>query len=742
MAKYTKDIPIVGMHCASCVSVVERALKKLPGVLEANVNLATESATIISDKVITPTDLSAVVAAVGYQAIVTENYTWDQQQLDKNIALKKLQTKVIISLFFGALLLWGTFPGLNMFAPSFLKNFYVQLILAIPVQLWAAVALYHSAWQALKKGQANMDTLVVIGTSVAFVYSVVVTLLPDFVMSLGIEVMPYFDASVLIIALILLGRYLEAKAKLNTSTAIKKLIGLQAKTARVLKGDKEIDLPIEQVRVGDIIRVRPGEKIPVDGVIVSGVSAVDESMITGESLPLDKKVGDRVIGATINKNGSFNFQTSKVGADTMLAQIIKLVAQAQGSKAPIQRLADLIATYFVPIVLVLSAVTFVIWFIFGPEPALTRALLNMVAVLIIACPCAMGLATPTAIMVATGRAAQNGILIKDAASLELAHKVQVVIFDKTGTLTQGRPQITDIVPLVDMSDKDILQMAASLENNSEHALATCIVQAALDQKLEFLNIDNWQAIPGKGIKGEVKNSKLFFGNRALMQENSLSYPEDKIADLESQGKTVMLLARDKQVLAYLAVADVVKDSAKSAIAALQAQGITTVMLTGDNQLAANSIAKTLGIDEVIAEVLPDDKAKVVKSWQAKHKVVAMVGDGVNDAPALAVADVGIAMSSGTDVAMESASITLVNKDLHSVALALNLSKKTINTIRMNLFWAFAYNIILIPVAMGALYPWFGVLLNPILASAAMALSSVSVVLNSLRLKKIKIHPVK
>lgn len=738
MAKYTKDIPIVGMHCASCVRVVERALKKIPGVSEANVNLATESATIIADKIIAPADLSAAVAGAGYQAIVTENYTWDQQQLDKNIALKKLQIKVIVSLFCGALLLWGTFPGLEMSAPSFLKNFYVQLILAVPIQLWAAASLYKSAWQALKKGQANMDTLVVIGTTVAFIYSLAVTLWPNFFMSLGVEMMPYFDASVLIIALILLGRYLEAKAKLNTSTAIKKLIGLQAKTARVLRAEKEIDLPIEHVKVGDIIRVRPGEKIPVDGIIVSGQSAVDESMITGESLPLDKKVGDRVIGATINKTGSFNFQASKVGTDTMLAQIIKLVAQAQGSKAPIQRLADLIAAYFVPIVLVLALLTFIIWFIFGPEPVLTRALLNMVAVLIIACPCAMGLATPTAIMVATGRAAQNGILIKDAASLELAHKVQVVIFDKTGTLTKGQPQITDIVTLADMADKDILQLVASLENNSEHALATCIVQAALDQKLDFLTIDNWQAIPGKGISGKINNSQLFFGNRSLMQENNFVYPEDKITSLESQGKTVMLLAQDKQVLALVAVADVVKDSAKSAISDLQAQGITTVMLTGDNKLAANFIARALGIDEVVAEVLPDDKAKVVKSWQAKHKVVAMVGDGINDAPALAVSDVGIAMSSGTDVAMESAGITLVNKDLHSVVLALDLSRKTISTIRLNLFWAFAYNIILVPVAMGALYPWFGILLNPILASAAMALSSVSVVLNSLRLKKIKI----
>ncbi len=738
MAKYTKDIPIVGMHCASCVRVVERALKKLPGVLEANVNLATESATVTADKEISPSDLSAAVAAVGYQAIVTENYTWDQQQLDKNIALKKLRTKVVVSLFFGTLLLWGTFPGLDMLAPAFLKIFYLQLILALPVQIWAAAALYQSAWQALKKGQSNMDTLVVIGTSVAFIYSLLVTLFPTFVMSLGVEVMPYFDASVLIIALILLGRYLEAKAKLNTSTAIKKLIGLQAKTARVVRGEKEIDLPIEQVRVGDIIRVRPGEKIPVDGVIVSGQSAVDESMITGESLPLDKKVGDRIIGATINKTGSFNFQASKVGADTMLAQIIKLVAQAQGSKAPIQRLADLIASYFVPIVLVLAAATFILWFTLGPEPVLTRALLNMVAVLIIACPCAMGLATPTAIMVATGRAAQHGILIKDAASLELAHKVQVVIFDKTGTLTQGRPQITDIVPLADISEEGVLQISASLENNSEHALATCIVQSALDKHLEFLTIDGWQAVPGKGITGKIKNSKLFFGNKVLMQENNLLYPENRVTSLESQGKTVMLLARDTEVLAILAVADVVKDSAKSAIAALQAQGITTVMLTGDNKLAATSIAKTLGIDEVVAEVLPNEKAKVVKSWQAKHQVVAMVGDGVNDAPALAVADVGIAMSSGTDVAMESASITLVNKDLNSVALALSLSKKTISTIRMNLFWAFGYNIILIPVAMGVLYPWFGIVLNPILASAAMALSSVSVVLNSLRLKKIKI----
>jgi Cu+-exporting ATPase len=740
MQTYKKDLPIIGMHCASCVRVVERSLKKIPGVVQADVNLATESANITFTDQVTVKALADAVASVGYRAIIDDDYTWEQRQTDKYQALNRLQIKVIVSLGIGALLLLATFPGLEIFAPLWLKNFYIQLILATPIQIWAAASFYKAAWAAFKKRQANMDTLVVLGTTVAFLYSVFVTLMPSFVMSLGVESMPYFDASVLIIALILLGRYLEAKAKLNTSTAIKKLLGLQAKTARVLKDGKEVDLPIEQVVVGDIIKVRPGEKIPVDGFIIEGESAVDESMLTGESLPINKKDGDKVIGATINKTGSFSMKTSKVGADTMLAQIIKLVTNAQGSKAPIQRLADIISSYFVPVVIFLAIVTFIIWFIFGPDPSLAMALLNMVAVLIIACPCAMGLATPTAIMVATGRAAQHGILIKDAASLELAHKVEVVIFDKTGTLTQGRPQVTDIISIVnDIDEKEVLQLAASLEDRSEHALATCIVQEALDKNLDILPVVKFQALPGKGISGLVKDKQLFFGNKKMMQELGFSFPVDKIQALEEQAKTVMLLAVDQKIIAYLAVADVIKDSAKNAVASLQAQGIITVMLTGDNQATANSVANSLGIDQVIAEVLPQDKVQVVKNWQAKKKIVAMVGDGINDAPALMTADIGMAMSTGTDVAMESASITIVNKDLNSVALALNLSKKTIHTIKMNLFWAFGYNIVLIPVAMGVLYPFWQILLNPILASAAMALSSVSVVLSSLRLKKIKIN---
>jgi Cu+-exporting ATPase len=635
-------------------------------------------------------------------------------------------------------------------APMILQNFWVQLLLATPVQFWAGWSFYRATISALKHRTANMDTLVAIGTTVAYAYSVFVTVLPNVVESVGIDPFPYFDVAAIIIGLILLGRYFEAKAKAGTSEAIKKLIGLQAKTARVLRDNKELDIPISQVIIGDLIRVRPGEKIPVDGVIEQGESSVDESMITGESMPVDKTAGDVVVGATINKTGTFTFRTAKVGSDTMLAQIIKLVQEAQGSKAPIQRLADLVSSYFVPVVIMLAIATFVVWYNFGPNPVLLFALLNTVAVLIIACPCAMGLATPTAIMVGTGKGAEHGILIKDAESLEIAHKVKTIIFDKTGTLTKGKPEVTDIVPISvipsehsesrDYSQNEILRMAASLEKGSEHSLAESIVNKAEEKKLALSKVEGFKAIPGYGVEGFIDTKKIVLGNRKLMIREGIDTQKlnDEINRLENEGKTVMMLALDNNLVGLIAVADTLKETAKEGIALLKKLKIEPVMITGDNQRTAQAIAKMLGIERVLAEVLPDQKEAEVKKIQAEGKRVAMVGDGINDAPALAQADVGIAMGTGTDIAIEAADITLINKDLRSVAATIQLSKKTMRAIKQNLFWAFGYNIILIPVAMGILYPFWGILLNPIFASVAMATSSVSVVLNSLLLKRKRI----
>lgn len=741
MTNIKKTFSVQGMHCASCVTVLERSLKKVPGVTGAVVNLATEKATVDFDpNIVTDKHLSEAVSGVGYKANLAAPMGDDEVQAAKLKELKALRNKVIVSLVLGGLIFWGSFPGLMNTSPMFLQNFIVQMILALPVQFWAGFEFYRATVSALKHRTANMDTLVTIGTSVAFAYSVFVTILPQSVEKLGISPMPYFDTAAIIIGLILLGRYFEAKAKAGTSEAIKKLIGLQAKTARVVKDGKDIDLPIEQVKIGDVIRVRPGEKIPVDGIILEGQSSVDESMISGESLPVDKVKGEIVVGATMNKTGSFTFSATKIGKDTMLAQIIKLVEEAQGSKAPIQRIADLISSYFVPAVLMLAILTFVVWYVFGPNPPLLFALLNTVAVLIIACPCAMGLATPTAIMVGTGKGAQAGILIKDAESLEIANKINVIIFDKTGTLTKGQPEVTDIIAVSGLEEKYILTLAASLEKGSEHSLAEAIVKKAEQEKIVLKQNEKFQAIAGHGVTGEIDNKKIFFGNRRLMDKEKvvLDSVNQKIGELESAGKTVMLLAVDGILAGLIAVADTVKESAASGIAALLSLGIEPVMITGDNQRTALAIAKSVGITRVLAEVLPDQKEAEVRKIQAEGKKVAMVGDGINDAPALAAADVGIAMGTGTDVAIEAADITLINKDLISVASSVVLSKKTMRTIKQNLFWAFGYNIILIPVAMGILYPFSHILLNPIYASLAMAMSSISVVANSLRLKGAKL----
>lgn len=741
MIQTKKTFLIKGMHCASCVTLLERALKKVNGVSEANVNLATNKATVTYDpQKVTDQHLASAVSNVGYQAMVNEEMkSEDEEQKEKQKELKDLRFKVIVSLVLGVLILWGSFPVLMNTAPMVLQNFWIQLLLATPVQFWAGWSFYRATVSALRHRTANMDTLVAIGTTVAYVYSAFVTVLPHVVESIGIEPFPYFDVAIIIIGLILLGRYFEAKAKAGTSEAIKKLIGLQAKTARVIRDGKEIDLPINEVDIGDFIRVRPGEKIPVDGIIVEGESSIDESMVTGESIPTDKTKNDVVIGATMNKTGSFTFKATKVGQETMLAQIIKLVQEAQGSKAPIQRLADLVSSYFVPIVIMLAIATFVVWYVFGPVPVLTFALLNTVAVLIIACPCAMGLATPTAIMVGTGKGAEHGILIKDAASLETAHKIKTIIFDKTGTLTKGKPEVTDIVPIDSISKDELLKLAGSIEKGSEHSLAEAIVKDAEAKQLTLSKVEKFQAIPGHGVEGVVEGKRVVFGNKRLMDKEKIdvSSASSEISKMENAGKTVMMIGADDRLIGLIAVADIIKESALAGLAALQKLGIEVVMITGDNQRTTNAIARSLGITRVLAEVLPDQKEAEVRKIQAEGKVVAMVGDGINDAPALAAADVGIAMGSGTDVAIEAADITLINKDLKSVAAAIILSKKTMRTIRMNLVWAFGYNIILIPVAMGALYPFWGILLNPIFASVAMATSSVSVVSNSLLLKRKK-----
>ncbi len=725
MSKQT--FAIKGMHCASCVYTNEKALKAIPGVKSAVVNLATGKGTIISGGTIDSRLIHDAVKSVGYEALFEASEVLDDKiKKEKQQELKDLKTKTIISLGIGGLIVWGSFPGIMEFAPLVLRNFYVQMILAAIVQLWAGWDFYKAAVNSIRRRLANMDTLVVMGTTVAFTYSVFVTLYPEFFMSLKIEAMPYFDVSTVIIGLILLGRLFEAQAKAGTGEAIGKLIGLQAKTARILRGGREIDIAISEVRVGDSIRVRPGEKIPVDGVILEGDSAIDESMVTGESIPVDKHKGDVVIGATMNKSGSFIYTATKVGNDTMLAQIIKLVEEAQGSKAPIQRLADIISSYFVPIVIMLSIVTFTAWYVFGPNPAALLAMLNAIAVLIIACPCAMGLATPTAIMVGTGIGAQAGILVRDAESLETAHKVNTVVFDKTGTLTKGKPEVTNLISIDKNNNAiNLLRLAAAIEKNSEHPLGEAIVKRAEGEKLTLDKVSRFHSIAGKGVEGLIAGKKVYVGKLLKDKKNK------EAVRLEEEGKTVVYVYISEKLAGIVAIADTIKDSAPEAVSALNKMGITTVMITGDNQAAARTIGKKLGIKRILAEVMPQDKEKEVKKLQSEGKIVAMIGDGINDAPALAAADIGIAMGTGTDVAIEAAGITLINKNLMSVVSALKLSSKTMKTIKLNLFWAFAYNIVLVPVAMMGM-------ISPILASGAMAFSSVSVVLNSLGLKRVRL----
>ena len=739
--------PVAGMTCASCVARVEEALSGVPGVVSANVNLASEKVTVEYVEGTQLADLKHAVDDAGY-VLRQEAETLEDVTTAARREVRSVRNRLLVS----AALAIPLF--ILMWVPDFAGKLFVLWALATPVQFWAGWRYYRGMWGALKHRTADMNTLIAVGTSAAYFYSVAAVLFPGLFAAEALERSVYFDTSAMIITLITLGKFLEARAKGQTSAAIKKLMGMQPKVALVVRDGEEKEIPIEDVLVGDIILVRPGERVPVDGVVRDGHSSIDESMVTGESIPVEKSVGDEVIGATINKTGSFRFEATRIGKDTALAQIIRMVDEAQGSKAPIQRLADVIASYFVPIVIGIAVITFIIWYFAGPAPVLTFALLNFVAVLIIACPCALGLATPTAIMVGTGKGAENGVLIRSAEALERAHKIDTVMLDKTGTLTVGEPKVTEVVASSSLSREEVLRLAASAERGSEHPLGEAIVRAAAEMNLEVSAVSDFNAIPGYGVEATVDGKRLLLGNLRLVEERKLVLNglDSEAERLREQGKTVMFLGADGEVVGVIAVADTLKPDAAEAVAHLQHMGISVVMLTGDNQRTAEAIAREAGVDRVIAEVLPDRKAQEVKNLQAEGKVVAMVGDGINDAPALAQADVGIAIGTGTDVAMETGDITLIRGDLRGIVTAISLSRSTVRTIKQNLFWAFSYNTILIPVAAGVLYLVFGQsgvpsgakfilgdygFLNPILAAAAMAASSLTVLSNSLRLRRFR-----
>ena len=721
------ELQITGMHCASCSTLISKALMKIDGIKEANVNFSTSKATVSFDESkVKEEQMISAVKKRGYGAFLSDGKidVKKQENMQKR-EKKKLKKKLILSTIFavpafmvGMVLMW-----IGIDVPY---RDYLLWALATPVQFFIGWDFYKGTWIALKNKSANMDTLIAVGTSAAYFYSVYIVLS-------GSEMGQYFEVSAILITLVLLGKFLEAVAKGKTSEAIKKLMSISPKVATVIRNGKEIKIPVDEVVLNDVIMVKPGEKVPVDGTIIEGTTSIDESMITGESLPVEKKKGDDVVGATINKHGSFKFSATRVGENTTLSQIIKLIENAQGNKAPIQRFADIISSYFVPIVIGIAATTFITWY-FGLGKELSFALITAVAVLVIACPCALGLATPTAIMVGTGKGANKGILIKGGEALESAHKVKAVVFDKTGTITKGVPEVTDIVPF-DMDEDTLLKLAGSLEKSSEHPLAEAIVRRAADKKLDIKEASDFTAIPGYGIKAKLNKSQYFFGNVKLMEKNEIPTKkiEAQMEELENQGKTVMILSDSKKVLGLVAVADTIKDTSMQAVKQLQKMKIFVYMITGDNKRTAKAIAKQAGINHVFAEVLPENKAKHVKDLQKKGKV-AMVGDGINDAPALAQADIGIAMGSGTDVAMESGNIVLMRNDLLDVPRAIKLSRLTMKKIKQNMFWALFYNVLGIPIAAGLLYPYTGWLLSPILAGGAMALSSVSVVSNSLLLK--------
>jgi Cu+-exporting ATPase len=736
---------IKGMSCASCANTVETVINRVSGVEECIVNFAMEQATVQYDPQQTSVEtIQNAAEKVGYGAFPLENNKSPSENKEEAVEAQKLRRKVMVGGIISAILVIGSLPmmtGLNIpFIPMWLHNFWLQLVLATPIQFWCGGQFYTNAWKAFKQHTATMDTLIALGTSVAYFYSLFITIYPDFLTRQGLNPQVYYEAAVVVITLILLGRLLEIRAKKQTSEAIHKLMGLQAKTARIIRNEQEVDIPIEDVQIGDIVLVRPGEKIPIDGEIIEGNSTIDESIVTGESVAVKKQVGDEVIGATINQTGRFKFRTTRVGKDTVLAQIVQLVQDAQTSKAPIQRLADQVTGWFVPVVIAIALLTFIIWFDFMGN--LTLALITTVGVLIIACPCALGLATPTSVMVGTGKGAEYGVLIKGAESLELAHKIQTIVLDKTGTLTQGKPTVTDFITLRGTSNNNelkLLRLAASVERNSEHPLAEAVVQYAKSQEVEITDTEAFEAVVGSGVEGTVSDREVQIGTQRWLEELGIETEplQTQAERLEYLGKTVIWIAVDGEAEGIMGISDALKPSSAEVVRRLQRLGLEVVMLTGDNRSTAESIAKEVGIQRVLAEVRPDQKAATIRQLQAENKAVAMVGDGINDAPALAQADLGIAIGTGTDVAIAASDITLISGDLQGIITAIELSKATMSNIQQNLFFAFIYNVAGIPIAAGILFPFLGWLLNPIIAGAAMALSSVSVVTNALRLRNFK-----
>ena len=751
----TQQLQLRGMSCAACANAIDKVIRSVPGVNSASVNFAAEQATVVFDP--QKTSLAAI-----QQAVITAGFGAKPLKLDiafqsrespedaaRQKAQQDLLLKVVVGGIVSTILVVGGLPmmtGLSLpWIPHWLHNHWLQWVLTTPVMVWCGQGFFVGGWKAVRRGAADMNTLVALGTGVAFAYSVFVTLWPEALSETGVAPAVYYESAAVIITLILLGRLLESQARGRTSAAIRELMGLQAKTAQVIRQGEEQDIPIEQVRVGDVVRVRPGEKIPVDGRLVSGASQVDESMVTGEPLPVSKQVGDEVIGATINTSGSFTFEASRVGKDTVLAQIVRLVREAQGSKAPIQKLADQITSWFVPGVMAIAILTFIIWF--SVTGNLTRALFTTISVLILACPCALGLATPTSIMVGTGKGAENGILVKGADSLEVAHTLQTLVLDKTGTLTQGKPTVTQYATIHGRSphlELKLLQLAAALENHSEHPLAAAIVRYAATQDISAATladqtVDEFAAIAGKGVQGIVNNHRVQVGTGRWFQELGIDIAplQETAQTWEKDAKTTAWLAIDGEVEAVFAIADALKPSSREAVRKLRRMGLEVVMLTGDNRQTAAAIAQEVGITHVMAEVRPEQKADSIKQLQQTGKIVAMVGDGINDAPALAQADVGMAIGTGTDVAIAASDITLISGDLNGIATAIHLSRATMSNIRQNLFFAFVYNVAGIPIAAGILYPFLGWLLNPVIAGAAMAFSSVSVVSNALRLRQFK-----
>jgi P-type Cu+ transporter len=760
------NLKLRGMSCASCANNIERAIREVPGVETCSVNFGAEQANVTFDR--DRTDLATIqnaVDAAGYSAVPMQDDVLasedDTERRSRQAENRQLTRKVWVSGIISAILVIGSLPmmiGLPIpLIHVWMHNVWLQLVLTTLVLFWCGSSFFINAGKAFKRNTATMDTLVSIGTGTAYLYSLFPTFFPQWFIAQGLTPDVYFEAASVIISLILLGRLLENRAKGQTSEAIRKLMGLSAKTARVIRNNQEVDLPIAEVVLGDIILVRPGEKIPVDGEIVEGASTIDEAMITGESVPVKKHPGDEVIGATINKTGSFKFKATKIGKDTFLAQIVKLVQQAQGSKAPIQRLADRVTGWFVPAVIAIAIATFIVWYNFMGN--VTMASITTVGVLIIACPCALGLATPTSIMVGTGKGAENGILIKGAESLEMAHKLKAIVLDKTGTITQGKPTVTDFVTVNGISNNNelnLLRLAASVEKNSEHPLAEAVVQYARSQGVQLNDAKEFEAIAGSGVQGYVSEQPIQIGTQRWMNELNIdtSLLQKDWEHLENLGKTVIWIAVNRKIEAIMGIADAVKPSSVDAIRALQKMGLEVVMLTGDNRRTAEVIAREVGIDRIFAEVRPDKKASIIASLQedggmgrwgdresrkakAQSRIVAMVGDGINDAPALAQADVGIAIGTGTDIAIAASDITLISGDLQGIVTAIQLSRATIRNIRQNLFFAFIYNVAGIPIAAGILYPFFGWLLNPIIAGAAMAFSSVSVVTNALRLRNFR-----